>query len=66
VLLGLLSLFCLLGLVPLGMLAYRQVRLPATPPRVAPGSGQLLPADDWRVALAPGDVLEIPTPAAVS
>jgi hypothetical protein len=36
-------LLCILGLVPLGMMAYRQVRLPTTPPRVAPSQGQLSP-----------------------
>lgn len=43
VLLGLVSLLCVLGLVPMGMLAYRQLRLPPTPPRVAP-AGDLAPA----------------------
>ena len=43
VLLALLSLLCVLGLVPLGMLAYRQVRLPSAPPRVAPSTGQVAP-----------------------
>ena len=38
VLLGLVSLLCVLGLVPLGMVAYRQVR-PPTAPRATPGVG---------------------------
>ncbi len=38
-LLGLVSLLCVLGLVPLGMMAYRQMRLPTTSPRVAPSNG---------------------------
>jgi len=42
-LLALISLLCVLGLVPLGMMAYRQVRLPTTPPRVAPATGQVVP-----------------------
>ncbi len=36
-LLGLISLLCVLGLVPLGILVYRQMRLPS-PPRVVPSS----------------------------
>jgi hypothetical protein len=43
VLLGLLSVLCVLGLVPLGMLAYRQVRLPPALPRVTPRSGEVAP-----------------------
>jgi hypothetical protein len=38
-LLGLVSLLCVLGLVPLGMVMFRQMRLPATTPRVAPSTG---------------------------
>ncbi len=38
-LLGLVSLLCVLGLVPLGMLVYR-TRLPATTPRVAPSGAE--------------------------
>src|SRR5262249_29130323 len=41
VLLGLVSLLCVLGLVPLGMVMFRQMRLPATTPRVAPSTGLL-------------------------
>ncbi|HLI28442.1 MAG TPA: protein kinase [Chloroflexota bacterium] len=69
VLLGILSALCLLGLVPVGMLAYRQLRLPDTPPRVAPRVNEaplrpgaaalggarvsLYPLGDRRPALAP-------------
>jgi hypothetical protein len=42
-LLAVISLLCVLGLVPLGMMAYRQVRLPTTLPRVAPNTGQVAP-----------------------
>ena len=51
-LLGLISLLCVLGLVPLGMMAYRQVRLPTTPPRPVPGQGQLSPLVDPSQRLA--------------
>lgn len=46
VLLGIISLLCVLGLVPLGMLAYRQLRLPGGLPRVAPSLGIAPPAAD--------------------
>jgi hypothetical protein len=45
VLLGFVSLLCVLGLVPVGMLAYRQMRLPPAVPRVAP-TGGVIPALD--------------------
>ena len=45
VLLGLVSLLCVLGLVPLGMVAYRQMRLPPPTPHPAP-AGTLAPALD--------------------
>jgi hypothetical protein len=42
------SLLCVLGLVPLGMLAYRQMRLPPATQRVVP-QGTVVPALDGSV-----------------
>ncbi len=44
-LLGVVSLLCVLGLVPLGMLAYRQMRVPPATQPVAP-TGAVVPALD--------------------
>jgi hypothetical protein len=44
-LLGVVSLLCVLGLVPLGMLAYRQMRVPPATQRVAP-AGAVVPVLD--------------------
>lgn len=55
VLLGILSVLCLLGLVPVGMLAYRQLRLPDTPPRVVPRLNDVVPVPSG-AALTTGGV----------
>jgi hypothetical protein len=65
-LLGLISLLCILGLVPLGMMAYRQVRLPTTPPRPVPGQSQLSPLVVPTERLVALGVVYIPAPAAGS
>jgi hypothetical protein len=56
-LLGVVSLLCVLGLVPLGMLAYRQMRVPPATQRVAP-AGAVLPALDGPLVAAVQAVTE--------